>query len=58
MELLSKIEDLISDLDLFGYRPEWWIGFNKNKTFDTVPGGISSICLGLRFFFIWSQNLY
>ena len=38
--MLAQALDFIRNQDQFSYSPEWAIGFKKNKTFNTLPGGI------------------
>ena len=38
--MIVKLKDFILNQDQFCYNPEWAIGFNKNKTFNTLPGGV------------------
>ena len=52
--MLEKTTDFIKDQDQFSYSPEWAIGFKKNKTFNTIPGGIWSILLSIGLILIWS----
>ena len=56
--MLTKVKDLILDQDQFCYNPEWAIGFKKNKTFNTYPGAISSIFLGIGFLLLWMLNFW
>jgi hypothetical protein len=56
--MLDKIQEFIGSQDIFCYNPYAAIGFKKNKTFSTLPGGIASILLAVAFYFLWGLNFY
>ena len=56
--MLTKLQERITTIDLFPFNPEQALVFNKQKKFQTFPGGVWTMLLIILMGVLWFQQFY